>query len=273
MKTILKTSFVLMLLLMASCTTTDKEKAMAYLTEARYAAENGNDSIAVALIDSIDIKYPKEIEIRRQGDTLMWQIDYKRLSAILPVINSEIDSLNELIPNLAKDFKFLKNEYYQDFGIFEPKTLLLENNTGRCFLKVTTDEHGKAEIISNYTGTKASHNTITISVDSVSVSTGVIKEENISAFNYDDIYKELIIIDENTSKNILLFVYQNQDNKIKVTLSGDNTQYHYYLTKTERTAFAKTHLLSQALSQLVKLVDAQTKTDQKTEYLKTKLNY
>lgn len=256
-----------------SCTENPRDKAMAYLNEARNAAEIGNDSVAKAYIDSIDINYPNEIAIRRQADTLMWQIDYRYLTGILPVIDSELDSINSIVPTLTKNFKFIKHEEYQDLGIFEHKLLRLENNAERCYLKVTVDEHGKPEIISNYTGAKKTHNEVKISVDSTSVESGIIPSENISVFSDGGIYKEMMIIDSETTKNILLFITQNQDNRVKVTLLGDNTRYYYYLTKNERTAIAQTCELAQTLSQLVKLVDAQVKTSQKIEHLKRKLSY
>lgn len=57
---------------------------------------------------------------------------------------------------------------------------------------------------------------------------------------------------------------------MKVTLYGDG--YSYYLTRSEKTAWAECHELQRALSALYRLNDVELRTQQRIEVLKRKLN-
>lgn len=58
---------VLIAAALVSCGENNKEKAQALLDEASSLVECGNYSAAIEVIDTLDCRYAKEIEVRKQG--------------------------------------------------------------------------------------------------------------------------------------------------------------------------------------------------------------
>ena len=218
------------------------------------------------------MRYRKDVAVRRMADTLRWDIEYRHAIKTLPIIDSTLTELQTKLPELTKPFRFIKNEEYQNIGSFEHRQLRTENNTSRCYLKPSTDEHGKFTLTSYYIGTKDSHTTIRASVDSIFVETLVAPSSNISQFVDIDTYREIIVFDTPLLNGIDKFIANNSNNRIKISLLGDGQPYHYYLTPTERNILAQSYELSIALADLTRLTDQQLKLSQKIELLKMRLN-
>lgn len=66
-KSYLYAGVVCLAMCMTACGDADKEPAGRLLTEARQANESGDYDRAIALLDSLDRAYPKQIDIRREG--------------------------------------------------------------------------------------------------------------------------------------------------------------------------------------------------------------
>ena len=258
--------------LFASCKPSNHELALAEIEKIKQLIAENKDSIALANIDSIHTHYRTDVAVRRMADTLRWDIEYRHAIITLPQIDSALNELQTRLPELTKPFRFIKNEEYQTIGAFEHRQLRTENNTSRCYLKPSIDEHGKFTLTSYYIGTKAQHTVVRATVDSLSVETLIAPSSNISQFVDVDEYKEIIIYDNELLNNIHSFIADNQDNRIKISLLGDGQPYHYYLTPTERNILAQSYELSIALTDLNRLTDQQLRLSQKIELLKIRLN-
>ena len=258
--------------IMSSCKPSVHEMALAEIEKTKQFIAENQDSIALSILDSIHIKYRTDVAVRRMADTIRWDIEYRHAVKTLPTVDSLLSDLQARLPEITKQFRFIKNEEYQTIGAFEHRKLRTENNTSRCYLKPTIDEHGKFALTSYYIGTKAQHTVVRATVDSLSVETLVAPSSNISQFVDVDEYKEIIIYDNELLNNIHSFIADNQDNRIKISLLGDGQPYHYYLTPTERNILAQSYELSIALTDLNRLTDQQLKLSQKIELLKMRLN-
>ena len=259
-------------LFIASCKPSEHELALNEIKETKQLIANNCDEEALVRIDSIHVRYRKDVAVRRMADTLRWDIEYRQAIKTLPVVDSTLTYLQARLPELTKPFRFIKNEEYQNIGSFEHRQLRTENNTSRCYLKPSINEHGEFTITSYYLGTKASHTTIRATVDSIFVETLVAPSSNISQFVDVDMYREIIVFDTPLLNGIDKFIADNNNNRIKISLLGDGQPYHYYLTPTERNILAQSYELSVALSELTRLTDQQLKLSQKIELLKIRLN-
>ena len=265
--------FLLILpLFIASCKPSAHEMALAEIEKTKQFIAEKQDSAALACIDSIHIRYRTDVAVRRMADTLRWDIEYRHALITLPQVDSALGKLQTRLPELTKPFRFIKNEEYQSVGSFEHRQVRTENNTSRCYLKPSIDEHGNFTITSYYIGTKAQHTVVRITVDSMSVETHTAPSSNITQFVDLEEYREIIVFDKNLLNGIDKFITDNKDNRIKVSLLGDGQPYHYYLTPTERTLLAQSYELAIALSDYTRLTDQQLRLSQKIELLKIRLN-
>ena len=260
------------LAIMGSCKPSAHEMALAEIEQSKQFIAENKDSIALSILDSIHIKYRTDVDVRRMADTIRWDIEYRHAVKTLPTVDSLLADLQARLPELTKPFRFIKNEEYQSIGSFEHRQLRTENNTSRCYLKPSIDEHGNFTITSYYIGTKAQHAVVRITVDSLSVETHTAPSSNITQFVDLEEYREIIVFDKNLLNGIDKFIANNKDNRIKVSLLGDGQPYHYYLTPTERTLLAQSYELAIALSDYTRLTDQQLRLSQKIELLKIRLN-
>ncbi len=269
-----KILYILLILTIAitSCKNSETDLALSEINHIKQLINEGQDSAALLRIDSIHTKFPKNIPIRRIADTLSWDIEYRHAIINLPNIDSSLTKLQERLPELQKNFIFIKNEEYQTLGSFEHKKLRTENNTSRCYLKPSVNEFGKLTITSYYIGPKANHNLMRITADSLFVESLIAPNSNISQFLDMGNYHEIIVFDENTLNNTIEFITKYKDSRIKISLIGEGQPYHYYLTPTEREAFAQSYELAITISNIIHLTDLQLRLSQKIELLRIRLN-
>ena len=260
-------SLVILLLLLASCGVGTKN-AEYYLEQSKGYYAAGNDTLAIEMLDSVSILFPKDIPNRRLADTLRWQIQMKQCITALPLLDSVIASAQYQLDSLVKYFRFFKDSLYQDIGTYEHRILTTERNTSRCYLKPSVDENGAVTITSFYYGARAHHNQLKVSVDSFFVETPIIPSENISDFQLDESeYKEVIIVDSTYLNGIDEYIAANADRKIRITLKGENP-YVYYLNGTEKEIFYTTYQFANILSIYSKAINQKSKAIQKIEILK-----
>ena len=261
-------SLVFLLLLLLTACGDGGKNAEYYLEQSRVCCADGNDTLALQMLDSVSILFPKDIPNRRNADTLRWQIQMKQCVTSIPVLDSIIEVSQFKLDSLIKYFKFYKDTLYQDVGTYEHRILTTERNTSRCYLKPSVSENGEVAITSFYYGPKATHNQIKVSVDSVFVETPVISSENISDFQLDEAeYKEVILVDNQYLNGIDEFIAANVDAKIRITLKGEKP-YVYYLNQTEKDIFLTTYQFSNILSIYSKAISEKSKSIQKIEILK-----
>ena len=134
-------SLALLLFLLTSCGGVRKN-AEYYLEQSKCYYAAGNDTLALTMLDSVAILFPKEIENRRIADTLRWEIQMKQCVTSIPMLDSVIEIAQYKLDSLVKFFKFYKDTLYQDIGTYEHRILTTERNTSRCYLKPSVDENG-----------------------------------------------------------------------------------------------------------------------------------
>ena len=101
-------SLVILLLLLASCGVGTKN-AEYYLEQSKGYYAAGNDTLAIEMLDSVSILFPKDIPNRRLADTLRWQIQMKQCITALPLLDSVIASAQYQLDSLVKYFRVFKD--------------------------------------------------------------------------------------------------------------------------------------------------------------------
>ncbi len=257
----------------ASCQNNKELTSADYLQLAR---DNSLSSpqLALTYTDTVHLLFPKDVPARRQADTIKWNIEYRLAKQTVAYTDSILKILQDSLPKLTGQFKFIKDENYQDLGAFEHKLLTTERNTERTYLKPVVDEHGKATITSHHVATTTEHNTLTATADSLSISTQPQAAENIHTFTDLDLSHQTILFDSPDIINIYQFIENNQDKRIKITLSynGEKNLYHFYLNNNEKQIFTDCHQLATLLSDHYTLFTQQQQLTRKMELLEKRLS-
>jgi len=195
-------------------------------------------------IDSIHTLYPRLVDKRRAAaafeDSIIRRESARTLAycdSILPIKQREADSIQ-------KNFRFEKNEKYQDLGNFVYKTQRTENNTNRNYLKTFVDENADFYLVSNYCGGKIEHSSVQVSAGDVFAQTDTIYTSNAANHSFTDggTRWEAVTFKNEADKGVSAFIAQYAGMRIKVTLHGKKS-YVYYLADSDKKAITETYHL------------------------------
>ena len=109
--------------------------AQAYVDRAAELVEQHRYEAALQQIDSVHTLYPKQVAQRRQAKALKDSIVYLQAQQTLYYSDSILKPLLPEADRLLKEFRFEKNDNYEDHGNYVYRTLQTGWNTNRCFLQ------------------------------------------------------------------------------------------------------------------------------------------
>lgn len=206
--------------------------------------ENALNAAKIEL-DSIHILYPRMVEARRVAkaleDTVIRRENLRTLAycdSILPIKQQQADSIR-------KNFRFEKNGNYQTTGSYVYKTLRIESNIDRTYLRAYVDENADFYLISNFTGSyKSNHTSIKVSVGDTYATTDSIPLNSPMNHDFSDAgtYWEIVTFKNEAAENVPVFIAQYAKERIKITLQGKRN-YIYYLTDVDKKALSETYNL------------------------------
>ena len=236
-------ALVCLSVLLVACNSREKEekKADERLKHIEQLIAEGNYDEAKLEIDSIHLIYPKLVNKRKIAvaykDTIVRRESDRILAysiKVLPAKQHEYDSI-------AKNFRFEKNEKYQQFGNYVYKSQITEQNTSRNYLKFYVDENADLYLISNLIGNKIEHFAIQLSVNDLSIATDTLNKSGVfHNFTDEGVYRESLTFKNETDSALSAFVVNNMTGKIKVTLIGKK-RINYYLSDQDKKAIAATY--------------------------------
>ena len=234
-----KILLLLLIFFAISCTENDKQKVEKVFADTEKSFAQNNFEQARILIDSIHKAFPRQVDFRRKCDTLSWKMTIAEIETELPNLNAQIESDCLEAEKIAKNFKFIKDEKYQVVGDYEHILMNTAANAGRNYIKPITDEKGNFRFISTLVGRKLNHRALRASVGDTFIETQKTAETNCNSYNDFGINYETALFTTETAKDFILFIMQNADNQIKITLLGDK-EFSYNLTKKDANIFAET---------------------------------
>ena len=257
-------------LVLASCGNDAEKKANERLTTARTAFEQGDYNEAKLQIDSIKILYPKAFDARREGISLMQQIELKEQQQSLVYLDS-------ILQTKQKEFESIKNKYvlekdaeYQQTGNYFWPTQTEEKNLHRSFLRFQVNEQGVMSMTSIYCGGSNLHHFAV----KVIAPDGSFAETPASKDSYEttDLGEKIEKADYKMGAdgNVMGFLYLNRDKNIKVEYIGDR-KYTTTMTSADRQALAGIYELSQLLSSIEQIKKEQEEANLKIQFVTKKI--
>lgn len=245
-----------LLVLMATACGSKKDTQADALFQQAVEAYNAQDyATAQELIDSLHRTYVTRVDLRRSADTIAWRMDLLNIKQQSPVNDSLLEVRCAEAEAMAKNFKYEKDEQYQDLGIYEHTRLATTNNTSRSYLHASTDEHGKFSLLAQYVGKPINFRAVVVEFDKARLETETVDESSCNVFSRDGGSNcETVLFDAEMMNNLPAVVADNctKETKVTVVYKGD-TDFSYTMSSADFQAFIETYRLSQLLKEIHEL--------------------
>lgn len=264
-----RSQFVLIaIMLVAISCNSNKKKAKDYLYIAEQALEENNFEVAKTHIDSIKILFPKAFDDIRAGFDLMQDIrkaeNRRNIAYIDSMINVTIDKFNEQ----RKNFDFVRDKNYQEFGNYIPKltpsSSTLEQNT----LRSGVSEKGVLYLESILSGLNINHSKIKASTPDGSYAESLTVTAD--GLNYKITTRnktyEIVRFFGNDENGVAEFIYTFQESPITINYIG-RRNYSKTLSKNEKKAIAQAFELSKTILERQNLTFEKGKSEALLRYL------
>ena len=252
-----------------SCENVEK-KAGEKLQTAREAFERGDFSEAKMQIDSIKILYPKAFETRREGISLMQQVELKEQEKTLVYLDSLLQKKQSELDAIKGKFTLEKDAEYQKIGNYLHPSQVIEKNLHRSYLRFQVNETGQMSMTSIYCG---AHNIHHVAVK-VTAPDGSFAETPAAKDSYEttDLGEKIEKADFKLGEdgNVMGFLYLNKDKNIKVNYQGERP-YSITMTAADRQALASVYELAQLLSSMTEIKKNMEEANLKIEFVKKKM--
>lgn len=263
------TLFMCLCCTLFSCENVEK-KAGEKLQVARQALERGDYSEAKMQIDSIKILYPKAFETRREGISLMQQVELKEQEKTITYLDSLLQIKQKELDAIKGNFTFEKDAEYQQIGNYLHPSQVIEKNLHRSFLRFLVNENGLMTMTSIYCGP---HNIHHVGVK-VTAPDGSFAETPASKDSYEttDLGEKIEKADFKMGEdgNVMGFLYLNHDKNIRINYLGERP-YSTTMTANDRKALAGVYELSQILSSITQIKKEMEEANLKIEFVKRKM--
>lgn len=255
-------------LCLSSCARQKQERAaQAHVDAAVQMVEQHRYEAALLQIDSIHSLYPKQVAQRRQAKALKDSIVYLQAQYTLRYADSLLQPLLPEADKLLKEFRFEKNDNYEDHGNYVYRTLQTGWNTNRCFLQAYVSDDRKTLLKSYYYGAKPLHQT------AVALQAG---EQEIElqgrnhAFEVEG-WHEILTLEDEQALEVLNFISSHMGERIRVAAKGQNKAGAvYYLSDNEKQALDQTYRLGLLMRDINQLEQQIALASQRIEHFETK---
>lgn len=235
-----QTIFILFILLaLLGCQPSAEQRATMLVTEAQALVDNGQWRQARIVLDSVHVAYPKQVAQRRIAKALEDSIVYLEAQRTLAYVDTLLPPLLEQADKLIKQFKYEKNEKYENHGKYVHRLLTTNTNTSRNFLQAYVLDNRITVLKSYYYGDRQ------INQQVISLSANG-EECSFSGRNHhfqDGAHHEIMTLDDDHALSLLNFISTHHDSKIRVEGIGDKPtrNWVYYLNEKEKEALSCTY--------------------------------
>lgn len=143
--------------LMGACSDNGEPQARHHLQKAEQALKDGKFNEAKMQIDSIRKQYPKAVEARKQGISLMQQVDLAEQQRSVAYLDSLLAVQQQLVAAAKEGLTLEKDTAYQEVGHYFHPGQTVERTLYRSFLRGQVDELGHMTLTSIYWGERNAH--------------------------------------------------------------------------------------------------------------------
>ena len=222
-------------LALISCQPNEEQQARAYINRGTQQIDNGEWNNALTTLDSVDILFPKLVNMRREARHLKDSIAYLQAQRSLEYNDAMLNDAEQLLDSLLQAFTLEKDTAYQKYGNLILPAMRSVNNSQRSFLQAFVSEDGHPFVRSVYCGSKKlNHTNLLITAnDEANTEVTAIKAPHIFEGH------EYLAFENDDAMNLLTFIDNHGSDKIKVIISGEDT-YSYQLTANDIKALQQT---------------------------------
>jgi hypothetical protein len=252
----------------------DNKEARSYLEKAKTLYETGEYNSAKQVLDSIRMKYPKEVDVLKESLFLMRQIELKEQERNLAFCDSMLIIRQIEADSIRSYFVFEKAPEYDTRGKYiEKKVAALFS-----FLKIQTGvyEEGDMYLKSCYSGKAAlRHNQLKISTPTGEYAqTEIIPFDGGANYSFKDdntkLIHETVTYQKGKDNGVIQFIYNHPDKKLTAHYLGGK-MYSVVLSRQEIESLIKSADLSLVLLDIQKLQKEKSKAEERIKYLEKKL--
>lgn len=249
---------IFVLLLLCACGPTDAEKAQKLVNEAQLLVEEGMWRQARFLLDSIHHCYPREVTQRRLAKALEDSVVYLEAQKSLAYVDSILPPLEQRADKLIKQFRYEKEEAYEDYGRYVHRLLATSSNTSRNFLQAYVRDDRKTIVKSYYFG-NSPMNQLSLTLSAAG------EEVHFSGTNHafeTDGWHEIMTLEDNPALHLLNFISSHMTDRVRVKGEGDapTRTWVYYLNDQEKTALSQTYELGWLMKDILQAEDIRNKS-------------
>ena len=257
-----------LVLCFVSCTKArEQQAAQAHVDAATALVEQHRYEAALQQLDSVHSLYPKQVALRRQAKALKDTIVYLQSQQTLRYCDSLLQPLLPEADKLLKEFRYEKNESYEDHGQYVYRNLQTGWNTNRCFLQAYVSDDRKTLVKSYYYGAKPVHQT---SVALQAADQEIEIQGQNHAFEVEGWHEILTLADEQALE-VLNFISSHMTDRIRVTAKGTGKAV-YYISDSEKQALDATYRLGLLMRDIAQLEQQIRIASQRIEHFETKTN-
>ena len=224
-------------------------------------------------IDSVHALYPRLVDKRREAQVFMDTIVRRESARTIIYRDSVLSQKRKEVTAMQHNFKFEKDEKYQEIGTFVHQALLTEANVRRNYLKIYIDEHANFYLVSYYCGSKISHTQVVVSCDSFFAETSVVDTSNPSNYSFtnDGQEWEMVTFEKEDAAKIAEFITNYADKRIKITLKGEKSD-TYYLSERDKKAIVESCDFWAVIKEVVQSEREIKQATAKIEHIKQRYN-
>lgn len=248
-KHIMLISSILLAMLNACNKPNESKLAQQKINLAYQLLQQGNINQAQTQLDSVHLLYPKQIKQRRTAKHLQDSITLIQAQRTAHYSDSLLQTLLPKADQQFNNFKWEKNDKYEDQGRYVHKLLNTDRNTQRSFIQCYLTQNKQIILKSYYCGPRnINQQQIQLNAQQNTLSA----QGNNHTFQDANQVHEIMTLNENDALNLLQFISEYQNQKIKVILSG-TSNYSYFLQDSEKKALEQTYSLAILLKDIQQL--------------------
>ena len=243
--------FSLCALLLVACAPSDTEQAQVLVQQAQTLVDNGQWRQARIVLDSVHATYPREVAQRRLAKALGDSITYLEAQSTLAYADSMLPPLLEQSDKLLKQFKYEKDEQYEDKGRYVHRLLNTSSNTARNFLQAYVRDDRQTIVKSYYYGShQVNQQQVTLSAQG--------EELRFSGSNHTfevEGWHEIMTLEDENALQLLNFISAHHSDRVRVHGAGlkPTHTWVYYLNDKEKEALSATYQLGFLMKDILRL--------------------
>jgi hypothetical protein len=252
-----------------------REEAREQLQQARMLYENKQFGAAKNTIDTLRIRYPRELEVLKEALVLMRQVERGESERNMAFCDSLMPVRMEEAEKLKKGFVFEKDSIYEKIGNYVWKQQVIERNVERSYIRCGVNEKGEIYLASVYFGKRPlNHTGLKLSLPNGSYAETVsIPYDGGMNYRFKDEgnVTEVVTYKGENGLSAMHFVYLAPDKaRIKAEYTG-GTAFSLPLGENDRKAIRATYDLAVVLKDIEFMRREKEKSIKKILYIDSKL--